>query len=120
MTEPFEQVVDPNEKEKAWEDLGRPDDARKPIWFAYTVFVTDDGSIHTQSAEIDKRVARKANTFDIYSTSKELVSDIESQLLADRVAKTVVASLQPTDSAKELKERLRSALSDRGIETPNA
>jgi len=110
-------VTDPIEKEKAWEDLGRPDPR---IQYAYTVIVDRDGSIHTQVSEPTDNVARKANTFDIYSTCKDLVSDIESQLLADRVARAVVASLQPTDGAKELRERLISALSDRGIETPNA
>ena len=116
----MEQVTDPTEKEKAWEDLGRPEESPKPIQYAYTVFVDKDGSIHTQVSEPSDKVVRKANTFDIYSTCKDLVSDIESQLLADRVAKTVIAYLQPTDSAKELRERLLSALSDRGIETPNA
>lgn len=115
----IEPITDPIEQEKAWEDLGKPEE-RKPIWFAYTVLVSDDGSIHTQVSEPSDKVARKATTFDIYSTSRDLVSDIESQLLADRVAKTVVANLQPTDSAKELKERLLSALGDRGIETPKA
>lgn len=116
----MEPVIDPNEREKAWEDLGRPEDSSKSILFAYTVFVTDDGSIHTQSAEVDDKVVRKANTFDVYSTCKELVSDIESQLLADRVAKMVLANIQAPDSKKEAREKLLSALSDRGIETPKA
>jgi hypothetical protein len=41
-------------------------------------------------------------------------------MLADRVARAVVANIQPTDTSKELRERLLSALSDRGIETPKA
>jgi hypothetical protein len=119
MMEDLRQITDPVEAEKAWQDLGRPETS-KPISFAYTVIVDMDGSIHTQVYEIDDKVSRKANTFDIYSTSKDLISDIESQLLADRVAKTVLAYLQPTDSAKELREKLLAALSDRGIETPKA
>ena len=115
----IEHIDDPIEREKAWQDLSQPEE-RKPIWFAYTVFVNEDGSIQTQVAEPSDKVARKASTFDIYSTCRDLVSDIESQLLADRVAKTVVANLQPIDGAKELKERLLSALGDRGIETPKA
>jgi hypothetical protein len=65
-------------------------------------------------------IQRRATTFDIYQTSRELVSDIESQLLADRVARTVLASLQPKDNVAEFKEKLINALSDRGIDTPQA
>ena len=113
----MEEVKDPVEKEKAWEDLGRPDEG-KPINFAYTVIVDKDGTIHTQVSEPTEQVMRKATTFDIYSTSRDLTSDIESQLLADRVAQAVAEKMKPTDGAKELKERLISALSDRGIDTP--
>jgi len=60
---------------------------------------------------------RAATTFDIYQTSKELISDIESQLLAERIAKMVVANLQPTDAASEIKAKIIDALSDRGINT---
>lgn len=115
--EDIKNVTEPMEKEKAWEDLGRPEPT---IQYSYTVIVDRDGAIHTQVSEPSDKVSRRANTFDIYSTCKDLVSDIESQLLADRVARAVVSSLQPADSAKELRERLMSALSDRGIETPGA
>jgi hypothetical protein len=83
---------------------------------AYTVYINDDNSITTSI--IEEGVSRKANTFDIYQTSKELVSDIESQLLADRIARTVVAQLQPKDAAEEIKSKIINALSDRGIDTP--
>lgn len=89
------------------------------IDYAYTVIVDTNGLIRTQIAEPDESVRRKASTFDIYQTSKELVSDIESQLLADRVAKTVLANIQPKDNSAELKAKILDALSDRGIETPS-
>lgn len=112
-------ITDPVEKEKALEDLGRPV-KEKPITFAYTVIVDKDGAIHTQISEKTDEVARKATVFDVYSTSRDLVNDIESQLLADRVAKAVAETLKPADSTQELREKLISALSDRGIETPKA
>jgi hypothetical protein len=40
--------------------------------------------------------------------------------LADRVAKALAPLLQPKDDAAELKAKLLSALSDRGIDTPQA
>jgi len=90
------------------------------IQAGYTVIINEDGTIRTQVLPADENTMRQATTFDIYQTSKELVSDIESQLLADRVARTVLANLQPKDSAAELKEKLLNALSDRGIDTPQA
>jgi capsular polysaccharide biosynthesis protein len=90
------------------------------IQAGYTVIINEDGTIRTQVLPVDENTMRQATTFDIYQTSKELVSDIESQLLADRVARTVLANLQPKDSAAELKEKLLNALSDRGIDTPQA
>lgn len=112
----MEPVIDPVEKEKAWEDLGRPEEPK--IAFAYTVIVGMDGSLNTQIAEPSDTISRKANSFDIYTTCKDIAHDIDSQILADRVSKTVLANLRPQDSAKELREKLISALSDRGIDTP--
>lgn len=95
-------------------------DEIKKIQAGYTVIINLDGTIKTEILTESELVARRASTFDIYQTSKELVSDIESQLLADRVARTVLANLHPKDSAAELKEKLLNALSDRGIDTPQA
>lgn len=90
--------------------------------FRYVVSVDEEGRINTQPEVADEvnKLGRTASTFDIYQTSRELVSDVESLLLADRVARTVLAAIQPQNSAEELKNRLLSALSDRGIETPKA
>jgi len=90
------------------------------VQVAYTVGIRLDGTVFTEVLEPSKIVQRRATTFDIYQTSRELVSDIESQLLADRVARNVVASLQPKDNVAEFKEKLINALSDRGIDTPQA
>ncbi len=90
------------------------------IQAAYTVGIRLDGTVFTEVLEPSEVIQRRATTFDIYQTSRELVSDIESQLLADRVARTVLASLQPKDNVAEFKEKLINALSDRGIDTPQA
>ncbi len=90
------------------------------VQVAYTVGIRLDGTVFTEVLAPSEVVQRRATTFDIYQTSRELVSDIESQLLADRVARNVVASLQPKDNVAEFKEKLINALSDRGIDTPQA
>ena len=81
----------------------------------YTVTINDDGSINTESMEVAEGILRQATTFDIYQTSKELVSEIEQRLLADRVANAVARLLQPVDPSAEIKSKIIDALSDRGI-----
>ena len=92
----------------------------KKVQIAYTVGINLDGSIFTDPIPAGENVERQATTFDVYQTSKELVSDIESQLLADRIAKLVVAHMQPKDAASEIKAKIIDALSDRGIDTSQA
>lgn len=89
----------------------------KPVIAAYTVGINLDGSIFTDVAEVSDTVQRRATPFDIYQTSKELVSDIEAQLLADRIAQKVSAALEPK-SPTDFRQKLLEALSDRGIDTP--
>ena len=92
----------------------------RKVQTAYTVGINLDGSIFTEPLPASESIERQASTFDIYQTSKELVSDIESQLMADRIAKIVLANLQPKDAASEIKAKIIDALSDRGIDTPQA
>lgn len=111
----MEPVTDPVEKEKAWEDLGRPEPT---FQYAFNIVVHEDGAVSTEVIGGD-RVRRRATTFDIYQACREIVGDIESLLLADRVTKSVLAALSANPS-DETKERLRSALSERGIDTSKA
>jgi hypothetical protein len=87
---------------------------------AYTVIINLDGTIQTELIPASDTVQRKATTYDIYQTSKELISDIESHLLADRVAERVISVLQPRDEAADFKAKLIDALTERGIDTPKA
>ena len=114
--EEIKQVTDSTEKEKAWEDLGRPEEPTHQ--YAFAIVVHEDGAVSTEV--FSDKVKRKATTFDIYQACKEIVSDIESLLLADRVTKSVVAALQNLTPTDDSKERLRSALSERGIDTSKA
>jgi hypothetical protein len=104
--------MDEKEKEEFWQDLGRPE-----YQFAFTIIAHEDGGVTTVTST--EGVKRKATTYDIFQACKEIVNDIESLMLADRVTKSVVAALtqDPTD---QVKEKLRSALSERGIDTSNS
>jgi len=81
----------------------------------YTVTINEDGTLTTESHPVSEDVLRAATTFDIYQSSKELASEVEQLLLADRVARAVVAQMQPIDASAEIKSKIIDALSDRGI-----
>jgi len=80
---------------------------------AYLVIIEENGSITTEIVKDREKTQRDATTYDIYESSKELVSDIDSHLLADRVAQKVVALMKPVDQTEELKTRLINALTER-------
>jgi len=116
----MQDIQNPVDPEEFWEDLGRPKEPEeKKFLFGYNVLVGLDGTINTQLFEATEEFARKATTFDVYSSSRDLVQDIESQMLASRISKAVLDGMAATDPKKEAREKLISALSNRGIETPN-
>jgi len=88
------------------------------ITFQYVVTMNEDGTINTQAIEASESIRRKPTTYDVYVTSKEIADNIESQMLAERVANIVAALISPADPSAEIKKKLIDALSDRGIETP--
>ena len=85
---------------------------------SYVVEINKDGSITTQPVTVG--VARKATTYDIYQTSKQLFSEIEEMLLADRIAKHLIAAMQPADPSEEQRKKIAEALSERGIDPSQA
>lgn len=103
------------EKEEFWQDIGRPE---AKVDYAFTVIVDTEGKITTNVIQPNEQVRRAASTFDIYQSSKELVSDIESHILADRVARLVTDKLQPKNAAEEIKAKIINALNDRKQEPP--
>jgi hypothetical protein len=88
----------------------------KKIQAGFSVMINEDGTLTTTVFPADENVARQATTFDIYGCSKELVDDIESQLLADRVAKAVIAKLMPPTPEEMAKARIAEALAERKSE----
>lgn len=85
---------------------------------SYVVEINKDGSITTQPVTVG--VARKATTYDIYQTSKQLSSEIEELLLADRIAKHLIVAMQPADPSEEQRKKIAEALSERGIDPSQA
>jgi hypothetical protein len=93
------------------------EDAPK-IQAAYTVVIKLDGTLET--IPVNEGVMRSATTYDIYQTSKQLVSEIDDFLLADRVAKAVVDALQPVPPSEQQRAKIAEALSERGIDPTKA
>lgn len=85
---------------------------------SYVVAINHDGSITTQALTVG--VARKATTYDIYQTSKQLYSEIEELLLADRIAKHIIEAMQPANPSEEQRKKIADALSERGIDPTQA
>jgi len=87
---------------------------------AYVVIINPDGSLSTTvvtPAGLKQfTVERVATTMDIFQSSKDIVEDLEAQILADRVARRVVAAITPADETDEAKARIAQALADRKAE----
>jgi hypothetical protein len=87
---------------------------------AYVVVINRDGSLSTTvvtpAGLKPLTVERVANTMDVFEASKDIVDDIEGQMLADRVARRVVAALTPPDETAEAKARIAEALAERTAE----
>jgi hypothetical protein len=87
---------------------------------AYVVVINRDGSISTTAVTPAGlkpiTVERVATTSDVFESSKDIVTDLESQMLADRVARRVLDMLTPTDESTEAKNRIAQALADRKAE----
>jgi hypothetical protein len=85
---------------------------------SYVVAINHDGSLTTQAVTVG--VARKATTYDIYQTSKQLASEIEEMLLADRIAKHLIEAMTPVNPSEEQRKKIADALSERGIDPTQA
>jgi hypothetical protein len=91
----------------------------------FLITVNTDGTLssYTEIPENMPVAARTANTFDVYQSSKQIVDEFEQSMLADRIAKTVVAQLN-LPAKSEVPNRIKDALKERGIDpesvTPTA
>lgn len=86
------------------------------IQAGFSVVINEDGTLSTHVFPASDTVTRQATTYDIFGCCKELVEDIESQLLADRISKAVVAKLMPPTTEEMAKVRIAEALANRQAE----
>jgi hypothetical protein len=84
--------------------------------FYFIIEVLEDGTIqtHKDMPEDGFEPSKAPNTFDIYKVCREISSDIESQLLADRVIGGVLSVLNQREQT--VSDKVAEALKARGVE----
>jgi hypothetical protein len=84
--------------------------------FYFIIEVQEDGTIqtHKEMPEDGLEAIRVPNTFDIYKVCREISSDIESQLLADRVIGGVLSVLNQREQT--VSDKVSEALKARGVD----
>lgn len=84
--------------------------------FYFIIEVQEDGTIqtHKDMPEDGFEPTKVPNTFDIYKVCREISSDIESQLLADRVIGGVLNVLQAREQT--VSDKVAEKLKERGVE----
>lgn len=85
---------------------------------AFIVVINTDGTLLTvplspESDVIPNKINRIPSTFDIYNSCREIASDIESTLTAQKIAANLVSLLKPEDSEMEMKRRMVEKLKER-------
>ena len=94
----------------------------KPVTIhsAYVVVINEEGTLSTTlvkpGSPVFFEVVKATTTYDVLTTSKELATESESQIMADRISKAVIARLTPADPEAEAKARIAEALANRQAE----
>jgi hypothetical protein len=81
----------------------------------FLVTLNEDGSITTQGdipAELPT-ANRKPNNYDVYQTSKQIVEEFESSMLADKISSKILSVLAPQDVS--VSDKVKEALKERGV-----
>lgn len=84
----------------------------------FIVYVNADGSITTdvslpKGEDAEFTIAHMATNWDIYQTAKQIVDEFESNILANKVAQAVIATLMPPVSTPA--DAIKDKLKERGI-----
>lgn len=83
----------------------------------FVVSLGDNGLVTTWPAVPEEGIEseRPVNNYDIYTAAKQIVDEFESSILAQKVADTVLQSLNP--SSPSTSEKVAAKLKERGIQT---
>jgi hypothetical protein len=80
----------------------------------FLVLVNDNGTVNT-TFDIPEKIeaVRQATNFDVYQTCKQIATEVDNQLLAEKVATYVAATLMPQEPLTS--DKVKEALKERGI-----
>lgn len=83
----------------------------------FVVSLGDNGLVTTWPAipEDGLESDRPVNNYDIYTAAKQIVDEFESSILAQKVADTVLQSLNPESPSTA--DKVAAKLKERGIQT---
>ena len=79
----------------------------------FVITINSDGSF-TSGDTIPEEVNRSASTLDIYNVSKQIVNEIDQQLLTERIVNALAPILSPP--AQDVPATLKEKLKERGID----
>ena len=81
----------------------------------FITVMNSDGTITTMPDFPEEGLTRtrSVTNYDVYQTSKQVVEEFESSLLADKIARTVLRSLNP--EVPTISDKVKEALKDRGV-----
>lgn len=81
----------------------------------FIIAVNDDGSLTSHTTWPDEPIVgvRLASTQDIYQSSKQIVEEFDAQMLANRIADTVVRKMGAP--VNNVSNTIIEALKERGI-----
>lgn len=82
----------------------------------FVVVIGQDGSLATFNnvTEALPEPNHRATNWDVFQAAKQIVSEFEQNMLADRVAKTVLGALAP--KVDDTSEKIAAKLKERGID----
>lgn len=81
----------------------------------FVVLLGDDGSISTAPEFPEEKIekSRIVTNYDVYTTAKQIVDEYETNILASKVARTVLNALVPEKT--NVSDKVKEALKERGL-----
>ena len=86
----------------------------------FLITINEDGTL-TSYAELPAELpeaARQANNYDVYQAAKQIVEDFDTNLMAQKVAQTVLSALaaQSAPQGPSVPSAVKDKLKERGID----
>lgn len=87
----------------------------KEVETSFLVNVHTDGTFSVNLEPETTEAKRLATTYDVFQTSQQIVKEIESQILVDRVVNAISSILMPP-AEQSVPDTLKEKLAERGIQ----